>query len=61
MLFYVISSTYIGHYHPSPWVSYGGFKIFKISASDFSTVGMRRRFLTCAYKFPTMVTKGVVK
>ena len=34
--------------------------MFKISASDFSTVGMRRRFRPCAYEFLTMVTKGVV-
>ena len=43
-----------------PCKSYGSFKLFKISASDFNTVGMRRRFYACTYKFLTMVTEGVV-
>ena len=32
--------------------------MFKISASEFGTVGMHRRF--CTYKFLTMVKEGVV-
>ena len=32
---------------------------FKISASEFSTVSMHRRFGTCTYEFLTTVTEGV--
>ena len=41
-------------------MSYGSFKLFKISTSDFGTVGMVRQFRACAYEFLTTVTKGVV-
>ena len=44
---------------PLPCESHG-FQKFQISASDFGTVSMRRRFRPCAYEFLTMVTKGVV-
>ena len=43
-----------------PCVSYGSFKLFKMSASDFGTVGMGRSKRACADKFlATMVTEGV--
>ena len=45
---------------PLPCESYGSFKLFTISASDFDTVSVRRRFRTCAYEFLTTVTEGVV-
>ena len=45
---------------PLPCESYGSFKLFKISASEFSTVGMCMRFHACAYEFSTTVTEGVV-
>ena len=34
--------------------------MFKISASEFDIMGMRRRFRACSYEFVTMATKGVV-
>ena len=42
--------------------SYGSFKLFKISASDFSTMRMHTQFHACMYEFLTyiMVTEGVV-
>ena len=43
--------------HPIPCEFY---KSFKLSASDFGTVSKRRQFRTCAYKFLTTVTEGVV-
>ena len=45
---------------PLPCVSYGSFKMFKISASDFETVGMCRRKRACSHNFLTTVTEGVV-
>ena len=45
---------------PLPCESYGSFKLFKISASDFDTVSLCRRFRACAYEFLTTVTEGVV-
>ena len=42
---------------PLPWESYG---LLKISASDFDTVSMCRRFRAYAYEFLTMVSEGVV-
>ena len=45
---------------PLPCASYQSFKIFEVSASEFSTVSMRRRFRTCAHEFLTTVTEGVV-
>ena len=45
---------------PLPCESYGSFKLFKISASDFGTVSMHRSFCACAYHFLTTVTEGVV-
>ena len=41
---------------PLPCMSYRSFKLFKISASDFGTLGTRFR----AYEFLPMATKGVV-
>ena len=43
-----------------PCRSYGSFEIFKISASEFGTVSMRRSFRACAYEFLNTVTEGVV-
>ena len=43
-----------------PWESYESFRLFKISTSDFGTVGIGRRFGVCAYKFLTTVTEGVL-
>ena len=43
-----------------PCQSYESFKLFKISASDFGTISMRRQFLARTYEFLTMVTEGVV-
>ena len=34
--------------------------MFEFSASEFGTVGMRRRLRACAYEFITTVTKSVV-
>ena len=45
---------------PLPCESYGSFRLFKISSSDFCTVGMRRRFCACVYEFLTTVNEGVV-
>ena len=39
---------------------YRSFRLLKMSASDFSTVGMCRRFHACVYEFLTTVTEGVV-
>ena len=36
------------------------FEIFKISASEFGTMSMRRQFRACTYEFLTTATKGVV-
>ena len=33
--------------HPIPCESYGGFRLFKIFASDFNTMSMHRQFCTC--------------
>ena len=41
-------------------VFYGTFKMFKISASEFNTMGMNRWKLVCVDEFLTMVTEGVV-
>ena len=46
--------------HPLPWASYGNFKMFKISTSEFGTMRMCRQFCACAYTFLSTVTKGVV-
>ena len=46
--------------HPLPCVSYGSFKMIKISTSEFCTVGMRRRVRTCTDDFLAMVTEDVV-
>ena len=45
---------------PLPCTSYGSFKMFKISASEFRTVGMCRRMRACRDEFLAMVTEGVV-
>ena len=45
---------------PLSYESYESFTLFKIFASDFGPVSMRRRFHAYAYEFPTMVTEGVV-
>ena len=45
---------------PLPCVSYGSFEMFKISASDFGTVGMHRCKQACADKFLATVTESVV-
>ena len=36
---------------PLPYTFYGGFKMFKISASEFGTVGMRRQMQACTDEF----------
>ena len=45
---------------PLPHLSDGSFKMFKISLSDFGTVGMCRRVQARADEFPPIVTEGVV-
>ena len=45
---------------PLPCTSYGSFKLFKISTSDFRTVGMHRQKRACTDEFLAMVTEGVV-
>ena len=45
---------------PLPSASYRSFKMFKISASDFGTVGERRQKRPCADNFVAMVTEAVV-
>ena len=45
---------------PLPCTSYGNFKMFKISTSEFGTVRMRRRMSACADKFLATVTEVVV-
>ena len=45
---------------PLPCESCRTCELFTISASDFGTVSMRRRFCACMYKFLTTVTEGVV-
>ena len=45
---------------PLPCESYGSFKLFKISASDFSTMSIRRQFRLCTYEFLATVTESVV-
>ena len=44
---------------PLPCKCYGSFILFKLSVSDFGTVGMHRQFCVCTYEFLTMVTEGV--
>ena len=43
-----------------PCVSYISFVRFKISASEFGTIGMRRRKQACTDQFLATVTEGVV-
>ena len=43
-----------------PCTSYWSFKLFEISASEFGTINIRRRFRTCSDEFLTTVTEGVV-
>ena len=45
---------------PLPCAFYGSFKIFKISASEFGTMGMCRRMPACADEFLARVNEGVV-
>ena len=45
---------------PLPCTSYGSFKLFRISVSDFGTEVMCGQFCACAYELFTMETKGVV-
>ena len=45
---------------PLPCVSYQSFKIYEISAYDFGTMSMRRRFHACVYEFLSMVIESVV-
>ena len=45
---------------PLPCASYRSFKMFKISASDFGTVGMHTRKQACADKFLATIIEGVV-
>ena len=52
-----ILQTYKG---PLPCASYGSFKMFKISASDFRTVGMHRRKQACTDKFLATLTEHLV-
>ena len=46
--------------HLSPFEFYLSSKIFELSASDFGTTSMRRRFCACTYEFLSTVTEGVV-
>ena len=43
-----------------PCVSYTSFKMFKISASEFCTMNIRRHMQACVDEFLAMVTEGVV-
>ena len=45
---------------PLPCGFYGSFKMFKISTSEFGTVGMHRQMQACTDEFLATVTKGVV-
>ena len=45
---------------PLPCESHSCFQKCQISASDFDTVSMRRRFCACVDEFLTTVTIGVV-
>ena len=45
---------------PLPCKSYRSCKIFEISASDFGTTSMSKRFCACAYEFIPVVTEGVI-
>ena len=45
---------------PLPCPSFGSFKMFKISVSEFCTVSMHRRIRACADGFLAMVTKCLV-
>ena len=40
-------------------VSYGSFRMFKISTSEFGTVSMSRQMQECTDEFPAMVTEEV--
>ena len=46
--------------HPLPCTSYQSFNIFEVSASDFGTMSMRRRFRACTYEFLSTVAEGMV-
>ena len=45
---------------PLPCESNGSFRFFKISTSDFGTLGMRRQFHAWTYEFLSTVTEDVV-
>ena len=47
-------------HRPKPYVSHRSFEMFKITTSEFGTVGMCRRMLTCTDEFLATVTEGVV-
>ena len=46
--------------HLLPWVFNGSFKIFKISTSEFGTVGVHRQMQVRRDEFLATVTEGVV-
>ena len=46
--------------HPLPCASYGSFKMFNTSASEFGTVSMYRQIRACTDEFLATVTEGVV-
>ena len=46
---------------PLPCTSYGNFKMFKISTSEFGTISMHRWFRACKDEFLAMVIEGVVQ
>ena len=64
----ILESSYDVHMPPCETVSncplscssYRSFEIFEVSASDFDTVSMCRRFRACMYEFLTIVTESVV-
>ena len=45
---------------PLPCMSYRNFKMFKISASEFGSLHMRRRMRACTDEFLATVNEGVV-
>ena len=45
---------------PIPFASYEILKCFKISTSEFGTVGMGRRIRACTNEFLATITEGVV-
>ena len=47
--------------HKLPCVSYGNFKMFKISASEFGTLSMRRQVRACAAELLATGNEGVVQ